>query len=234
MESLITAFYLIQPEEEENRKYSLINVNNQNLFQTKKGNSYSPEDTYEFIGFVDGINFNNSIYENISDSLTEGIRVRSGLNKFFSKNDWTIEDIINSSEIPIQIKDRMRKKFDSKILDTYLISKRVSEFEEQIYHDFHNSEIKVDVNVGLSFPIKNESELKDSINQIQNGNFELINTFERKYMRGFNSGLSTFVNIISPENEIDPVNNELISYYNNTNLKPGFTIEDILMKLEKA
>ncbi|MEK9789152.1 MAG: hypothetical protein VW380_01620, partial [Candidatus Woesearchaeota archaeon] len=78
MDYLVSAFYMIQPEEE-NKKYDLINVNNQNLFQTKKGNSYTPEDTYEFIGFVDGINFNNSLYESISDSLTESIRVRSGL-----------------------------------------------------------------------------------------------------------------------------------------------------------
>ena len=233
MDYLVSAFYMIQPEEE-NKKYDLINVNNQNLFQTKKGNSYTPEDTYEFIGFVDGINFNNSIYESISDSLTEGIRVRSGLHKFFGKNDWTIEDIINSSEIPIQIKDRMKTKFDSKILDTYLISKRVSEFENQIFHDFHDSEIKVDVKVGLSFPITNEDELRNSITQIQNGDFDLINAFERKYMRGFNSGLATFVNFMSPENKIIPVTDELISYYNNTNLKPGFTIDDIILKLEKA
>ena len=223
MEYLISAFSMLTPD-----KYTLETDNEQYSFVTVKGNRYSPEDTFEFLGFCDGITFTQS-YQKWDGNE---IRIKNKYKDVISRSQHSLDNIVYSIEIPEQIIKRMKSKLPSDIVNIHLMTEKLTYLNNEMEELFQDSPISVKLNADIGY-IPEDQDLNEGIEFMNTFEQGLPNSFDRKYRRGFNQGVVTYLNFTNENDEKIPLKQELVSFYSKLGIQPGFTLDDVILKLEK-
>ena len=224
MEYLITAFSMLTPE-----KYTLDTDNNEYNFVTVNGNRYTPEDTFEFLGFCDGITFTQS-YQSWDGNE---IKIKNKYRSLIKRSQHSLDDIVHSIEIPEQIIKRMKSKLPSDIVNIHLMTEKLTYVNNELSELFQDSPISVQLNADIGY-ILEDQDLNEGIEFMDLFERGLAVSFDRKYKRGFNKGVSTYLNFTNENDEKIPLKEELLSFYSTLNIQPGFTLDDVILKLEKS
>ena len=224
MEYLISLFSMLTPE-----KYTLDTDNNEYNFVTVNGNRYTPEDTFEFLGFCDGITFTQS-YQSFDGNEIE---IKNKYRKLLEKYQHSIHDILHSIELPEQIIKRMKSKLPSDIVNIHLMTDKLTYLNNELEELFQDSPISVKLNADIGY-ILEDQDLNEGIEFTNTFEQGLPNSFDRKYRRGFNKGVVTYLNFTNENDEKIPLKQELVSFYSKLGIQPGFTLDDVILKLEKA
>ena len=224
MEYLISAFSMLSPD-----KYTLETDNDQYNFVTVKGNRYTPEDTFEFLGFCDGVTFTQS-YQKWDGNE---IRIKNKYRDVISRSQHSLDNIVHSIEIPEQIIKRMKSKLPSDIVNIHLMTDKLTYLNNEMEELFQDSPISVKLNADIGY-ILEDQDLNEGIEFMNAFEQGLPNSFDRKYRRGFNKGVVTYLNFTNEKDEKIPLKQELVSFYSKLGIQPGFTLDDVILKLEKA
>ena len=224
MEGLITIFSMLTPD-----KYTLDLDNNGYNFVTVNGNRYTAEDTFEFLGFCDGITFSQS-YQNFDGNE---IKIKNKYRKYIDRSQYSLDHIVSSIEIPEQIIKRMKSKLPSDLVNIHLMTEKLTYLNEELSELFQDSPITVQLNANIGYELQDQ-DLNEGIEFMELYEQGIVSSFDRKYRRGFKQGLATVVNFTNENNEKIPVNKELLSFYSATGIQPGFTLDDVILKLEQV
>ena len=224
MEYLITAFSMLTPD-----KYTLDSDHNGYNFVTVNGNRYTPEDTFEFLGFCDGITFTQS-YQNWDGNE---IKIKNKYRKLIDRSYHSLDNIVSSIEIPEQIIKRMKSKLPSDLVNIHLMTEKLTYVNEDLFELFQDSPITVQLNANIGYALQDQ-DLNEGIEFMDLFEQGIANSFDRKYRRGFNQGVATYLNFTNENNEKIPLKKELLSFYSATGIQPGFTLDDVILKLEQV